>query len=174
MTTIGIYAGSFDPFTNGHDSIVRSSVEIFDRVIIAVGNNATKSRLFSCEERVSFVQDYLKSPWYFGTTIEVRSFEGLLIKFCEPYADQFGDKVSIVRGLRAVSDFEAEMAIADANRRLNKRIKTVFIPTSAEDAFISSTITKELARHDETGIALLDYVLPSVSTALRTKLRGVI
>jgi pantetheine-phosphate adenylyltransferase len=160
--TIAVYAGSFDPFTHGHESIVRGAFAAFDEVIVAIGVNSKKAPLFSTEERTQFVKSYFKPR-----TIRVVSFEGLLVKYCE----SLGEGVVIVRGLRAVSDFEIEMAIADANKRLDPTIQTVFIPSPAVHAFVSSSVVRELALVGASELDLSqNYVTPEVARALRERL----
>lgn len=147
---VGVYAGSFDCFTWGHFSVLEGALKSFDKVVVAVGKNSLKRGLFTPEERVEIIKTYVTRH---GRRVEVRIFEGLLVEFCsEVYHDKDGegeppDRVTIVRGLRAVSDFEAEMSIADANRRLHPEYQTVFIPTEADKAFISSSTAKEIARN---------------------------
>lgn len=171
--TIGVYAGSFDPFTRGHWSIARGASAIFDKIVIAVGVNPNKSGLFSVQERLDFAEEYIKK---FGDSsckeqFSYTSFEGLLVKFCSKMADHFNQQVAIVRGLRAVSDFEDEMKIADANLKLNAGIRTIFIPTESEVAFVSSSTAREMAKYPGTlGTLEKHYVTSTVAKALKKKL----
>lgn len=171
---IAVYAGSFDPFTYGHLSVLRGALKAFDRVVVAVGHNSGKKRTFDVADRVTIIGDYVEThmpnalkP---GGPVELRAFDGLLVDFCRSILNApvlengkklIPDSVSIVRGLRAVSDYEQEMGIADANRRINSLFQTLFIPTEADLAFCSSSIVRELARH-KSWEALKAYVLPSV------------
>lgn len=171
---LAIYAGSFDPFTYGHLSVLRGALKAFDRVVVGIGHNSAKKRTFDLVEREEIIRDYVEThmpnalkP---GGQVEVTSFEGLLVDFCKTRLNQrvwpelpesIPDSLSIVRGLRAVSDFEQEMGVADANRRLNSLFQTLFIPTEADLAFCSSSIVRELASH-KSWEALRSYVLPSV------------
>jgi pantetheine-phosphate adenylyltransferase len=160
----GVYAGSFDPFTFGHWSIVTGALKVCDRVIIGVGVNSAKKGLFTTEERVQVINEYV-SHFKLDDYVDVREFEGLLTTFC-----QRRNYPMIIRGLRAVSDFEYEMAVADANRRLAPELQTVFIPTEPQMAFVSSSIVKEVARHVKDPAKLESYVLPSVAQMLLNKL----
>lgn len=174
---VAVYAGSFDPFTLGHYSVLEGALKAFDKVVIAIGRNSRKRGLFLPEERVEIIKEYITGYGWFPRRVEVRIFDGLLVEFCsEVYHDPEGmdeppDRVTIVRGLRAVSDFEAEMSIADANRRLHPEFQTVFIPTEADKAFISSSTAKEIARNlPDSSLkpskALEPYVIPSVALRL--------
>ena len=132
-----IVPGSFDPVTNGHVDIIERASGLFDRVIVAVAINSTKSPLFSLTERVEMARaavDHLPN-------IEVCTFDGLLVK----YAVERG-AAAIVKGLRAVSDFEYELQMALMNRRLHPEIETIFMMTGAEYSYLSSSIVKEISR----------------------------
>lgn len=133
---IAIYPGSFDPITNGHLDVLKTGSEIFDKVIIAVSNNSAKKGFLSVEERIMLIKESVKDL----DNIEVDSFEGLTVE----YAKQRGAKV-ILRGLRAVSDFEYEMQLSQTNSALSDDIKTVFLITKPEYNFISSSTVKDLA-----------------------------
>ena len=133
-----IYPGSFDPVTFGHqDMIIRSSA-IVDELVVGVLNNRAKNSLFSVEERVSMLEEITEHL----PNVYIRSFDGLLID----YAREVGASI-IVRGLRAVTDFEYELQIAQTNRIVNSQIDTVFLTTSLEYAYLSSTIVKEVASY---------------------------
>jgi pantetheine-phosphate adenylyltransferase len=134
--TIAIYPGTFDPLTNGHLSILNRSLKIFDKLIIAILINPKKTPLFSLEERISMMKAVLRDK----SNIEVDSFEGLLVD----YAVKKGANV-IVRGLRALSDFEFEFQLALMNRKLNRDVQSVFLMTDYKWFYISSTIIKEAA-----------------------------
>jgi len=132
-----IVPGSFDPVTNGHLDIIERAARLFPRVHVAVAVNSSKSPLFTCEERVAMLRETCRHL----PNVTVGSFEGLLVE----YAEKAG-AVAIVRGLRAVSDFEYELQMAHTNRCLSSRIETVFIPTRTEYSFLSSSIVREIAR----------------------------
>ena len=137
---IGIYPGTFDPITNGHSDIIRRALHVVDRLVIGVARNEGKGPLFSTDERVEIVRGEMAhlengNP----DRIDVRPFEGLLMS----YAESVGARV-IVRGLRAVSDFEYEFQMAGMNARLNPNIETVFLMASDRFQFISSRFVKEI------------------------------
>ena len=172
MTT-AIYAGSFDPFTIGHLDITIKTRQCFSDVIVAVGANSKKQTLFTQEERVELIEGSLQEAQEIYESslrldqIIVRPFDGLLVDFCRRHG-----ATVIVRGLRAVTDFDQEMAIADANRNLDRGINTVFFPTEPEHAFISSSTVKEVARHTKSASAqgsLGKYVTRNVRDALQKK-----
>ncbi len=133
---VAVYAGSFDPVTNGHMDIINRSTKLFDRLIVAVLNNCSKQYLFTPEERM----DMLCVSTRGLKGIEVDSFSGLLIDYMVNK-----DANIIVKGLRAVSDFEYELQMASMNRKLNEDIETVFMMTSAQYSFLSSSLVKEVA-----------------------------
>lgn len=139
---VGVYPGTFDPVTNGHLDIIGRAARILDRLVVGVAMNAGKGPLFPLEERVELVKaetDAIAART--GATIEVVPFEGLLVGF----ARQVGANV-IVRGLRAVSDFDYEFQMTGMNRRLDQGIETVFLMASETNQFISSRFVKEIAR----------------------------
>jgi len=139
---IGIYPGSFDPITLGHlDIIVRAS-GLVDKLIIGVLNNNTKKPLFSAEERVDLIERVIKENTKISS-IQVEAFDGLLIEF----AAQKNASI-IVRGLRAITDFEYELQMAQTNHKLNKKIDTVFFTTSVEYSYLSSSAVKQIASFD--------------------------
>ena len=131
-----IYPGSFDPVTYGHIDIIKRSAKMVDKLIIGVLSNSSKTPLFSVEERVNMLKEVTKDI----PNVEVTSFAGLLIDF----ADACNAKI-IVRGLRAVTDFEYELQMAQTNHKLAEDIETVFLTTSLEYSYLSSTIVKEVA-----------------------------
>jgi len=155
-----IYAGSFDPFTNGHLDICRRAKSIFPELIVAVANNPRKKGLFSPEERVELAQSSLAAS---QIEAKVQSFDGLLVDLC--HAE--GAKV-IIRGLRAVSDYEYESQLAITNRQLSEEIETVFLMTSTDCSFISSSMVKEIASF---GGEVGDFVPPIVIENLKTKFK---
>lgn len=155
---IAVYPGSFDPFTNGHLDVVQRAAKLFDRVIVAVAENEGKAPLFSMLERAGMVEDAVRSLG----NVEVDSFSGLLVNYVEGrQAD------AIIRGLRAVSDFEFEFQLALMNRNLNERVETIFMMPKDTYTFLSSRIIKEVAR---LGGDITPLVPPGVKAALLRKL----
>ncbi|HYE08911.1 MAG TPA: pantetheine-phosphate adenylyltransferase [Patescibacteria group bacterium] len=134
---IAICPGSFDPATNGHIDIIERSAKLFDKVIVAVLNNPSKTPLFSVEERV----EILKKTCHSIENLEIDSFSGLLIEYAKSK-----NANAIVKGLRAVSDFEYELQMALMNKKLNPEIETVFMMTSSKYSYLSSSLVKEVAR----------------------------
>lgn len=134
--TIAVYPGSFDPFTNGHLSILNRGRTIFDKIILAVAVNPQKKCLFTIEERLDMLDQVIPKNWH----IEVDTFDGLLVD----YAESRGAN-AILRGIRAMSDFEYEFQMALMNRRLKRDIQSVFLMTDYKWFYISSTIVKEAA-----------------------------
>ena len=157
MTT-AIYPGSFDPITHGHTGIIISGLRCFDRVIVAVLNNEQKKPLFSVEERIEMIGEALPEIGADMSRVELDSFDGLLVD----YAKRRGAGV-ILRGLRAVADFEYELQMANMNRHLNKEIETVFIMANDAYFYVSSNIVKEAAT---LGGDVSKLVPPSVSWTL--------
>lgn len=133
-----IYPGSFDPVTNGHVDIILRSSKIVDKLIVGVLNNSTKKSLFSVEERVSMLKELTKDL----PNVEVTSFDGLLVDYMREI-----DASIIVRGLRAVTDFEYELQIAQTNHIENTDIETIFLTTNLQYSYLSSTIVKEFASY---------------------------
>ncbi len=131
-----IYPGSFDPLTNGHLDIVHRAAKLFDRVVVAVAKNESKKPLFSLKERLNLVQTAIGDL----KNVEADSFEGLLVDYAER---QHGH--TIIRGLRAVSDFEFEFQLALMNRKLNGRVETIFMMPKETYTFLSSRLVKEIA-----------------------------
>ena len=135
---VGIYPGSFDPVTFGHLDIIERSAKIVDELVVGVLNNSAKNSLFSLEERVSMIEEMTKDL----PNVSVTSFDGLLVE----HMKQIGATI-IVRGLRAVTDFEYELQIAQANGVQNPEIETVFLTSSLNYSYLSSTIVKEFASY---------------------------
>ncbi len=154
---IAINAGSFDPITRGHEDLMHRSLEYVDRLIVAVATNSTKQPLFTIEERVSLIRAAIEAE----PRIEVRSFGGLLVDF----AREVGASL-LIRGLRAVSDFEYEYQMALMNRHLSPRLETVFMVPSLDTTYISASLVREVARY---GGEVGDLVHPRVAEALRAK-----
>ena len=156
---IGVYPGTFDPITNGHTDIIRRAVRVVDRLVIGVARNDGKGPLFATDERVEIVRDeiaHLENGD--AERIEVRSFDTLLVGF----AQSVGAKV-VIRGLRAVSDFEYEFQMAGMNARLNPEIETVFLMASDRFQFISSRFVKEIGA---LGGDISHFVSPRVAARL--------
>ena len=137
MQRVAIYPGSFDPVTNGHIDIVERGLRIFDKIVVAILHNPNKKALFTIEERLDMLQDCLKE----FSNVEVDTFDGLLVDYaCKRKAQ------AILRGLRALSDFDYEFQMALMNRRMNREIQTVFLMTGLRWIFTSSSIIREAAR----------------------------
>ena len=136
MEKIAVYPGSFDPITNGHVDIICRSSKIFDKVIVAVAKNYQKSHLFTPDERMDIIKEVFKN----NQKVITDSFEGLLVD----YLNKIKVYV-IIRGLRAVSDFEFEFQLAQINRKLNKNVETIYMMATEENLYISSRIVKEIA-----------------------------
>jgi pantetheine-phosphate adenylyltransferase len=135
MTQLAIYPGSFDPVTNGHLDVLKRALKIFDKVIVAVGENPNKEYLFTAKERKDMLTNSTK-----GLNVEIDHFSGLLIDFAKNKK-----ATAIVRGLRAVSDFDSEFQGALMNRKLNRNIETVFIMTRGMYSYLSASVVKEAA-----------------------------
>jgi pantetheine-phosphate adenylyltransferase len=132
-----IYPGSFDPLTNGHLDVIQRATKLFDRVVVAVAKSESKNPLFTLEERVELVAEAVRHL----PNVEADSFDGLLVEYVEKRAAQ-----AVIRGLRAVSDFEFEFQLALMNRKLNERVETIFMMPKDTYTFLSSRIVKEIAR----------------------------
>jgi pantetheine-phosphate adenylyltransferase len=157
MRTV-IYPGSFDPFHNGHLDVVRRAARIFDRVVVAVALNEAKKPLFAFEERHRLVRASIEDL----KNVEAESFDGLLVD----YVVRRG-ACAVLRGLRAVSDFEFEFQLALMNRKLNEQVETLFMTPKDTFTFVSSRLVKEIAR---LGGDVTPFVPPVVVEALRAKL----
>jgi pantetheine-phosphate adenylyltransferase len=139
--TIAVYPGSFDPITNGHLDVIGRATRVFDRVIVAVLANPRKQPLLSADERVAVIRDSLSEEAGLDPErVVVDTFDGLTVDFCHRSGAGF-----IVRGLRAISDFETEMQLAHNNRRLAPDVDTVFFMTAVEHGYVSSSLVKEIA-----------------------------
>lgn len=153
-----MYPGSFDPMTVGHLDILERAVKIFDKVIVAVGQHPTKRGYFTVEERVQLIR---RSAEHLGDGFEAVSFSGLVIDFCRARGAQL-----IVRGLRAVSDFEPEFQMGLANRDLHPEVETVFLIPRPDRMFVSSSLVREIASH---GGDYQRYVSPAVAEAMKAR-----
>ena len=160
MPKTALYAGSFDPITNGHTDLIRRSLQFADRLVVAVAINVSKEPLFSVDERTQLIRAALDND----PRVEVRAFKGLMVKF----AQEAGITV-VLRGLRAVSDFEYEYQMALMNRHLAPQIETMFMVPSLEVSYVSSSLVREVARF---GGEIDALVHPAVATALRQKFQA--
>ena len=142
-----IYSGTFDPITNGHLDIIKRALNVFDEVIIAIADSSSKKPMFSIEQRVKLVKKATKNM----DGVKVKSFTNLLVDFAKE-----NNVSSIVRGLRAVSDFEYELQMGYANSSLDKTIDTVYFMPTLENAFVSSSIVRELIKFD----GKYDHLIP--------------
>ncbi len=156
---IGVCPGTFDPITNGHTDLITRSLQVFDKVIVAVALNPSKHPLFDLTDRVDMVKLATKNVSH----VEVEPFSGLLVD----YVKQRGAR-AVIRGLRAISDFEYELQMALINRKLDQGFETVFFMPSEEYSYLTSSIVKEVA---SLGGALNDFVHPEVAMRLRDRFR---
>lgn len=159
MPKVALYAGSFDPITNGHTDLIKRSLQFVDRLIVAVAVNVQKQSLFTKEERESLIRSALDND----PRVDVRSFEGLLVEFALKL-----EVPVLIRGLRAVSDYEYEYQMALMNRHLAPTMETVFMVPSLDTTYISSSMVREVAKF---GGDISNLVHPAVANALREKFR---
>jgi len=159
MAIVALYPGTFDPITNGHSDLIRRASRLFDRIVVTIAANPEKAPLFSLEERLSLAREVLADD----NGVGVEGFDDLLID-C---ARRHGARV-ILRGLRAVSDFEYEFQMAGMNKRLGPEIETAFLPASERDTFISASLVKEIA---SLGGDVSEFVDPHVVAALADKMK---
>ena len=157
---IGVYPGTFDPVTHGHTDIITRSLRVFDKVIVAVAPNPTKHPLFNLAERLDMVTLVMKDV----DQVEVITFDGLLVDYVERAGAH-----AIIRGLRAISDFEHEFQMALINRKLARNVETVFLMPSEEYSYLSSTIIKDVAHH---GGSLAEFLHPEVARRLHERIRS--
>ena len=154
---IAIYPGTFDPITLGHLDILQRASKLFDHVIITLAINSTKTPLFTKEERLEFISDAVKNM----SNVTVDSFEGMLIKFAEKKGAS-----AVIRGLRAISDFEFEFQLALMNRKQNQDITTVFLMPNEKYTYLNSTIIREVAKF---GGDVSSFITPLVADKLKNK-----
>ena len=155
-----VYAGSFDPITRGHEDLIKRSLAFVDRIVVAVATNTSKQPLFTPDERVAFIRAAVGDD----PRIEVRQFHGLLVDFARTVGANL-----IIRGLRAVADFEYEFQMALMNRHLAPGLETIFMVPSLDTTYISSSLVREVAKFngDVSGL-----VHPVIAAALRARLQG--
>jgi pantetheine-phosphate adenylyltransferase len=162
--SVAVYPGSFDPVTNGHLDVVRRASAVFQRVIVAVLANPRKTPLLATDDRVAAIREALDGAGIRDAAVAVESFDGLTVDFCRARDSHF-----IVRGLRAISDFEAEMQLAHNNRKLAPAVDTVFFMTSLEQGYVSSSLVKEIAQF---GGDVSEMVPAAAEARLRKALGG--
>lgn len=156
MSRVAVFPGSFDPMTNAHLDVARRAAALFDRLVVGVLNNPRKSPLFSVDERIAQITSAVAD---FGANVEVSGFDGLTVDFARRNEAGF-----IVRGLRAVSDFEAELQMAHTNRKLQPGVDTVFLMSALDFGYLSSSLAKEVAQF---GGEIAGMVPEPVAAALR-------
>ncbi|MFB9762166.1 pantetheine-phosphate adenylyltransferase [Ectobacillus funiculus] len=159
MASIAICPGSFDPITLGHLDIIKRGANVFNEVYVVVMNNSSKKPLFTVEERIALIQEVTKDM----PNVKADVHSGLLVEYARKR-----DASAILRGLRAVSDFEYEMQITSMNRKLEENIETFFMMTNNQYSFLSSSIVKEVAKY---GANVADLVPPAVEKALKAKFK---
>lgn len=157
---IGIYPGSFDPVTNGHIDIIKRSAKLVDTLIVAILQNTNKNSLFTVEERITLLKDSCSDI----DNLQIEFFSGLLIDFAREKKANL-----IIRGLRALTDFEYEFQMAQMNKHLNVDIETIFLVTNVKYSFLSSSAIKEVAKF---GGSVCDFVPPIVADATAKKYKG--
>jgi pantetheine-phosphate adenylyltransferase len=155
---IAIYPGTFDPITNGHLDILERAMKLFDKVIITIARNSAKQPLFTEKERLAMMKEAVR-PY---KQVEVDSFDGLLVDYA-----QKKQATAVVRGLRAISDFEYELQMALMNRRLNHHVVTVFLMPNEKYTYLNSSIVREIAKHRGD---VKDFVPPNVYRKLKAKM----
>jgi pantetheine-phosphate adenylyltransferase len=156
---IAIYPGTFDPITNGHLDIIERAIKLFDTVIVTIARNSSKNPLFSDKERLEMIREVVKHL----KQVEVDSFDGLLVNYAKKR-----NATAVLRGLRAISDFEYEFQLALTNRKLNDSFESVFLMPSERYTYLNSTIVREIAR---LGGDVSDFVPPIVKKAFDRKFK---
>ena len=139
MERVAIFPGSFDPFTVGHQSIVERALPLFDKIVIAIGYNAEKKQFFPVEKRIQWIKEAFNND----SRVEVEIYGGLTVEYCKLKNAKF-----ILRGLRTAADFEYERAIAQINKKMEYEIESIFLLTTPEHTMITSTIVRDIIRHD--------------------------
>ena len=157
---IAVYPGSFDPLTNGHLDILKRAASLFDHVIVGVLVNTNKKCLFSPEERVDMINDAIHDL----ENVRVMHFNGLMVDFCEKVG-----ATAVIRGLRAVSDYEYEVQMFAANYHLNSKVETVFLMSQPKYSFLSSSVVKEIAYY---GGNINEMVTPGIAELLKKRMKG--
>jgi pantetheine-phosphate adenylyltransferase len=160
MARTAIYPGSFDPATNGHLAIIQRGLKVFDRLVVAVANNPAKKPLFSVDERKALIVAAVNAD----PRVEVDAFEGLLVDYCKRKGVH-----TVIRGLRAMSDFEYEFQLANMNRKLLPDFEAVFVMTGEDYFYVSARLVREIAQF---GGDVSGLVPPNVAEGLRKKLAG--
>jgi len=155
--TVAVYAGSFDPVTNGHLDVLARASRLFDKVVVGIGIHPTRKPLFTTEERLALLRETTKKL----ANVEIQAFEGLLIHYCQ----RIGARV-LIRGLRHAMDFEYELQIAQANADMAPEVETLFLPTAVAWGHITASLVREIASHDGD---VSRYAPPSVCEALAKK-----
>jgi pantetheine-phosphate adenylyltransferase len=161
MSRVAVFPGSFDPMTMAHLDVARRAAALFDRLVVGVLHNPKKAPVFDIDERVELIRASVAD---FGANVRVEAFDGLTVVFAERNGATF-----IVRGLRAVSDFEAELQMAHTNRKLQRGVDTVFLMSALEFGYLSSTLAKEVAQF---GGDVSGMVPPPVAAALAARFAG--
>ena len=154
-----VYPGSFDPITRGHEDLVRRAVKLFDEVVVAIAASPNKQPFFSLEERVDLAQQVLADL----PQVKVVGFSGLLMKFLEEQGTTI-----VLRGLRAVSDFEYELQLAGMNRKLNPEVETLFLTPAEQHMFVSASLVREIAR---LGGDVSEFVHPLINSGQSAKMQ---
>jgi len=153
--SIALFPGTFDPITLGHTDIIDRSLDLFDKIIIGIGVNASKQTMFSIDQRIQWIENIYKG----NDKIEVREYKGLTINFCEEIEANV-----IIRGIRSVGDFEYEKAIADMNQMLNPSIETIFLACSPKYSSFSSTLVRDVIRNNgDSGLFLPMEIRESIA-----------
>ncbi len=160
MKTIALYPGTFDPITFGHIDVIKRATTLFHKVIVLVAKNSSKAPMFSDNERVAMIREVFKG----NSSVAVDGFEGLLVHYARKRK-----ATAIIRGLRAVSDFDYEFQMALTNRKMDRTIDTVFLVPDERYTYLNSTIVREIAR---LGGNVSDFVPPVVQRALSAKLKS--
>ena len=159
---VAVYPGTFDPITNGHMDVITRATKVADKLVIALGEHADKKTLFGVDERLAMVRAEIAAiNGMNGTQVEVRVFDGLLMRFVEQVGATF-----VIRGLRAVSDFEYELQMAGMNARLSPKVETIFLMASERNLFIASSLVREVAR---LGGDVSTFVSPRVAAKLAAR-----